>query len=403
MMRVLSLTTIYPHAARMDEGRSVQALDRACARLGLSGTTLVLKPFVPQFLAKRRVGWRHLAVRDHMEVEENLRVVYAHYLHVPTRFSLEWCVTGMTYRAIRLAQQLKLGFDVVHGECIYPTALAARRVAAHFGVPFVVTLRDDLSHLDTLYETRYARPLFEPMFREAVAVFVIGPSLARDAPRFVPQDSATKLVLAPNGVDVQGIQDALDGFVPTPHAWGEIVSVSSLYRYKGIHENLEAFGSLDQRGIRNWRYTVVGDGPFRAELEARAKELGLADRVQFRGRLPHAQAVQAIAEADIFCLPSWAEPFGNVYAEAAVCGRAAIGCRGFGAELMIRDGKTGLLVTPRDAGAVADGLESLLTNPERGRAMGVCAQEYIQQFTWERTAKIYAEQLNDIPGAQGKR
>ncbi len=77
-----------------------------------------------------------------------------------------------------------------------------------------------------------------------------------------------------------------------------------------------------------------------------------------------------IHESDIFCLPSWAEPFGNVFAEAAVCGRPAIGCQGFGAELTIRDGETGLLVPPRDVEGLAEALAYLLTDPEQGEGDG---------------------------------
>lgn len=403
-MRVLTLTTIYPNEQFAAEGRSVAFLDQALAAQGIAGTTLVLKQWAPNAVARRVGKWRHLAVAHRVETEPNLRVIYTHYLHVPRRLGWEWCVRGMTYQAMRKVRQYGIEFDIVHGQSIYPTALAAQEVATRFGVPYVVTLRDDLSHLSDFYEKApEAEPRFRSMFGTASAVFVHGPALVRDAPRFMPSEDAVSVVLAPNGVDVQGIQDAIAGFTPTPHAWGEIVSVSNLYRYKGIHENLEALALLDRRGIRSWRYTVVGDGPFRAELEARAKELGLTERVQFRGRFSHVEALRAMAGADIFCLPSWAEPFGNVYAEAAVCGRAAIGCRGFGAELMIREGETGLLVTPREAGAVADALEILLTNPERGRAMGVCAQEHVRQFTWERTATLYADELNRISTAQAHR
>jgi glycosyltransferase involved in cell wall biosynthesis len=85
-----------------------------------------------------------------------------------------------------------------------------------------------------------------------------------------------------------------------------------------------------------------------------------------------------------------------VYAEAAVCGRPAIGCQGFGAELTIRDGKTGLLVPPRDVDALANALARLLTNPKQAQAMGQAARDNIKQFTWERTGQLYKRVISSI-------
>ena len=396
-MRILSLTTIYPNEQTSAEGRSVAFLDQALAEIGVHGTTLVLKPWVPRWLATRVDKWNHLAVTPRLETRNGTCVVFDRYLHVPPRYRLDQCASSMARRAIDLIKRYSFEFDLVHGQSIYPPAPAARLVARYFGLPYVVTLRDDLSHLDSMYEQRGARGLFEPMFASVSAIFVHGPALERDAPEFLPSGSTTPVVLAANGVDVKGIETILKS-LPTapPRAWGEIVSVSSLMRYKGIHENLRALKRVDELGLRQWRYTIVGDGPYRKQLEALAQELGLADRVVFKGRLPHREAIQAISRADIFCLPSWAEPFGNVYAEAAVCGRPSIGCRGCGAELTIRDGESGRLVPPKDVDALAQALEFLLRHPERTREMGGVARRDIGRFTWQRTARLYRDVMEQI-------
>jgi hypothetical protein len=304
---------------------------------------------------------------------------------------------SMAHQAIRLIRKHGWEFDIVHGQSVYPAALAARLVARHFQVPFVVTLRDDLSHLSYWYEHRRARALFEPMFGSASAVFVHGPSLLRDIPKFIPPGAHPETLMAPNGVDIEGIQAILDSLKPAPHhLCGDIVSVGNLYRFKGIHENLRALRVLNERGLKGWRYTVVGDGPYRKELEALAKELALEPQVTFIGAVPHEEAIRFIKYSDIFCLPSWREPFGNVYAEASVCGRPSIGCKGLGGELTIRDGETGLLVPPKDVDALACALAFLLSHPERAREMGQSAQEHIQQFTWERTARLYKTTIVNI-------
>jgi teichuronic acid biosynthesis glycosyltransferase TuaC len=331
-----------------------------------------------------------------MEEGDGVRVFFSHYAHVPTRFRLEPCVYSMASQAMRLIKKHRLTFDVIHGECIYPAAVAAHLVAHEAGVPFIVTLRDDLSHLCSLYERRNARRLFEPMFASVSAVFLLGPSLLRDICQFIPSPAKPSLILAPNGVDLEGVGSIVRALPPPPpRPWGQVVSVANLFRTKGIHENLQAIRILKDQGLIV-HYSVVGEGPYRNELEKLAESLGLKEQVVFLGRVPHREAIRQIRDADIFCLPSWGEAFGNVYAEAAVCGRPAIGCKGFGAEMTINDNKTGCLVPPKDVGALANALAFLVQHPDMAREMGRAAQEHIQMFTWERTGKIYREALEEI-------
>jgi glycosyltransferase involved in cell wall biosynthesis len=396
-MQILSLTTIFPNEQSDAEGRSVMFLDQALAKMGVGGTTLVLKPWVPHFLAKRVDQWKHLAVRRRIEERDGTRVIFSHYMHISVRYRLDLCVYSMAHQAIQLIKRNGWTFDVVHGESIYPAALASRLVAQHFKVPFIITLRDDLSHLSSLYEGRKAKKLFEPMFASVSAIFAIGPKLMKDIPKFLPSSARPLMILAPNGIDVDSIDTVLNTLQhQTEHPWGHIVSVGNLYRFKGIHENLHALKLLHDRGMKDWRYTAVGEGPYRRDLESLAKESGFGDRVVFTGRLPHREAIRMIHESDLFCLPSWAEPFGNVFAETAVCGRPAIGCRGFGAELTIRDGETGLLVPPRDVDALAEALAYLLTHPEHARDMGQKARDHIRQFTWKNTAELYKQAMTQI-------
>jgi teichuronic acid biosynthesis glycosyltransferase TuaC len=396
-MRILSLTTIYPHEEMTAEGRSVAFLDQALAKQGVQGTTLVLKPWMPLWLASRVDRWKQLAVKRRAAGEEGFRIFFSHYLHIPHRFQRSFCVYSMAHRAIHLVNKHRWEFDIVHGQSIYPTALAARLVAQHFQVPFVVTLRDDLSHLSHWYEHEKGKGLFEPMFASVSAIFVHGPSLLKDIPKFIPPGAHPEILMAPNGVDIEGIQSILNSLGPPPeHPWGGIISVGNLYRFKGIHENLHALRLLTERGVKPWRYTVVGDGPYRKELMGLTKELGLEQQVTFVGKVPYPEAIRYIRESDIFCLPSWAESFGNVYAEASVCGRPSIGCKGFGGEITIRDGETGLLVPPKDVNGLADAMAFLINHPEQARKMGRTAGDHIRVFTWDRTAELYKQTIRGI-------
>lgn len=397
-MRILTLTTIYPNERRDSEGKSVAFLDRALAAQGVQASTLVLRPWAPHWLAARTEKWRHLAVRHRVERANSLTLIFAHYPHLPRHFRLDVSARFMAARAIYLIKKHRLSFDLIHGQSIYPAALAAFLLSRKYGVPFIITLRDHLDHHAHMLAQsgRSLRKMYDDMFRHVGAIMVHGPALQRDIPAYLPHYRDIPVVLAPNGVDLDGLEALLVTLpdAPKPTTVRKIISVGNLYRLKGIHENLRALKLLDARGLRGWFYTVVGDGPYRRELESLAAELGLQDRVRFTGRLSHFEAIREIWEADIFSLPSWMESFGNVYAEAAVCGKPVIGCQGMGAEVTVRHGETGLLVPPKDIEALAASLEYLLSHPEEAAAMGSRGREYIRQFTWEKTAALYREVMS---------
>jgi teichuronic acid biosynthesis glycosyltransferase TuaC len=405
-VNVLTLSTIYPNERVDSVGRSVAFLDQTLARLGVKGTTLVLRPWVPGVLAERVTKWHHLAIRNRVVQENGLIVVFEQYPHFPRRYRLDWSARLMAGKVNRLITRHRWRFNLIHGQSIFPSALAAFLVSQHYKMPFIITLRDDLSHLEDMLDqgTSCLRDMVHQMFHHVSAILVHGPAILRAVDQFLPEKRSIPVLLAPNGVDIDGIERILASLPQgLSHSWGHIVSVGNLYRIKGIHETLMALRRLQDRGIRGWRYTVVGEGPYRRELESLAKDSGFGDRVVFTGRLPHREAIRMIHESDIFCLPSWAEPFGNVFAEAAVCGRPAIGCRGFGAELTIKDGETGVLVPPRDVEGLKDALAILLADPERTKQMGRKARDHIRQFTWERTGRLYKETMDKVLSLEPER
>src|SRR6185312_3808272 len=99
-----------------------------------------------------------------------------------------------------------------------------------------------------------------------------------------------------------------------------LVTVGNLIARKRHADVIEAMALLHDRWPQ-LRYVVVGDGPERAALQALATTGGVADRVQWRGRLDHATAVSVARSGSLFVLPSVAEAFGVAYVEAAAAAR----------------------------------------------------------------------------------
>jgi glycosyltransferase involved in cell wall biosynthesis len=292
-------------------------------------------------------------------------------------------------RALSVSGGRDAPHQIIHAQGVYQ-APAAERVAQTFDIPFTITLRDDLGHLRT---PSASGQLYYNLLWRAAAVFAVGPAQIRDLKLLIPSESHHRLHLAPNGVEVSKLREALAQVPFTPRRREDpvsIVSVSSLHRFKGIHENIAALQRLHAEGMVHWSYTIIGDGPYRAELENLVRKSGLSKKIEFKGSVEHSEALRRIRNAEIFCLPSWMEPFGNVYAEAAVCGVPAIGCIGQGPELIIQNGETGLLVPPRDIDSLATAIARLITQPELAKRMGKEAERNITRLSWNRTARLYA-------------
>lgn len=171
------------------------------------------------------------------------------------------------------------------------------------------------------------------------------------------------------------------GITPEAYRGGEfrgtrLLFVGRLVGVKGPRLLLEALARLSADHPEA-TLTYLGDGPDRAALEAKARADGLADRVRFLGFQPPAAVADALAEADVFCLPSFAEGVPVVLMEAMAAERAVVTSRIAGIPELIEDGVTGRLVPPGDLAALSDALSRCLGDPDGARAMGTAARRKV--------------------------
>jgi glycosyltransferase involved in cell wall biosynthesis len=115
-------------------------------------------------------------------------------------------------------------------------------------------------------------------------------------------------------------------------------------------------------------YVIAGDGSLRAELEAAAQTLNLADRVHFLGWRSDPYAI--FAALDLLLAPSLWEGFGLVFLEAMALGVPILSTRVSAIPEVVIDGETGWLVPPRDPDAIAAALRKALSDPALLRARG---------------------------------
>jgi rhamnosyl/mannosyltransferase len=144
--------------------------------------------------------------------------------------------------------------------------------------------------------------------------------------------------------------------------------------YKGVEVLLQA---LSPPGPR---LRIVGEGPRRSALEARALELGLGERVRFLGNCSEEELDRLYRGCRALVLPSVAasETFGLVQLEAMARARPVIAARASGGVVSIhRENETALLVAPGDVRSLRDALDSLWRDPERAAKMGRAAREHV--------------------------
>lgn len=160
-----------------------------------------------------------------------------------------------------------------------------------------------------------------------------------------------------------------------------ILCVSRLVLGKGLTLLFEAMAGLDV----DTELVLVGDGPERSRLERRAGELGV--RVRFAGAVGQDEIRRHYAEADVFCLPSFAEGVPVVLMEAMAMGLPVVATRISGIPELVDDGATGLLVPPARADELASALAELASDPGRREAMGAAARDaVVERYDLEANA-----------------
>ena len=286
------------------------------------------------------------------------------------------------------------GPDLIHAHQALPDGAAARLLAADLGVAYVVTVHG----ADVNVNLRRPGAVRERTIRAlhgAAAVVAVSSAVAR---RLEGDVAHERLHTVPNGVTGHA-QVAPSELLPGRPL---VLSVGNLYASKGHAIVLAALARLGSR-LSDVAYVVVGDGPEKGRLEARARELGLAGRVVFLGWRPHDEVLGLMARADAFVLPSAPEGFGLVYAEAMAQGTPVVACRGEGPDDFVEDGVSGLLVPPGDVDAVARAIARLLDDRTAAARLAEAGRAAAAALTWRRNAErqleIYERVLADRPAA----
>lgn len=388
-MKILTFTTLYPNVVRPRHGIFIENRVRQLVATGLV-TVRVVAP----------CPWFPFASRAFGKYSEFARVPRAELRHgIPVhhpRYPL-WPKLGVSaapflmYRALRPAIRRILeengGFDLIDAHYFYPDGIAAVMLARHFALPVAITGRG--SDLNILPRYRLPRRMIAWAAARAQGLSTVSAALRERLVELgVPRARVTVLR---NGVDLalfrQLDRDACRARLGL--AGPVFLSVGNLVPIKGHETTLAALARLP--GIT---LLVAGDGPERGSLTARAKKLGVADRVRFLGAVPHESLPELYSAADALVLASRHEGWPNVLLEAMACGTPVVASDLPGIEEIVGNRSAGRMFARGDAAALAAAMsETLCDLPPRG-----AVRAYAERFGWKATISAQLELFREITG-----
>ncbi len=198
------------------------------------------------------------------------------------------------------------------------------------------------------------------------------------------------------GIDLRGTEP-LDDREPRPDAGPlRLLTVARLVRRKGHEHVLRALAGFD----RPYRYTIVGDGPERARLEALATRLGIAERVEFLGAVDDVERDACYRRSDVFVMTPYEiatphrvdyEGFGIVYLEANAHGLPVVAAASGGVPDAVADGTSGLLVAPECPDAIRTALRRLADDAVLRSRLADGARRQAANFDWRIRGAEYVD------------
>ena len=195
-----------------------------------------------------------------------------------------------------------------------------------------------------------------------------------------------KLKIIHNGVD-QGLLDIHRHAKTTDHPL-KLITVGSLIPRKSINTIITAVANCE-----NCTLTIIGDGSEKKQLKAQTRQVGVEERVIFKGALVQQAVFSELAKADVFILASKSEGRPNVVIEAMAAGLPVIVSKIDAVIDFVKPEKTGLLFDVGDPHQLAQGIQQLMNNPGLRLTLGEAGRQYIvnQKLTWENCAGHYSE------------
>jgi glycosyltransferase involved in cell wall biosynthesis len=181
------------------------------------------------------------------------------------------------------------------------------------------------------------------------------------------------------------------------HAIMHVGGLKAGEQYKGLDISLRVTAKLKCK-YPDAHLTVVGNGDRQAEYQMLAENLGVAEQVEFRGRLNGAELATAYQSADVLITPSRKESFGMVIVEAMACGVPVVASAAEGIPDVLDDGEVGFLVEPDDVDGFVDRISELFDDAALSERLSQNARRAAAaaEYAWPGQIELTAQLLEKL-------
>ena len=381
MLRVLTLSTLYPNALKPNFGVFVEGqTSRLAARPGVS--LRVVNPIATApFPLDRHPRYHALRAVPEDETWHGVRVARPRFATIPgAGGAMNPMLVARAARPV-MRRWRDEGFapDVIDAEFFYPDGPAAATLATEFGVPYSVKARGADIHYWA--ERRGCGRQIVRAGCGADGLLAVSASLRRDM---------IALGMPPERIAVHYTGVDLERFAPLDREQAKaalgvagplVVSVGALIPRKGHDLLIRAMAMLPGATL-----LVAGDGPERGRLAGLITTLGLDGRVRLLGGVPHGALPAILAAADVMALASQSEGLANAWVEALACGTPVVTPDVDGAAEAIDRPAAGRLIVERTPAALAAAIGAILADPPAQAEVRAGAE----RFAWSRnTEQLY--------------
>jgi glycosyltransferase involved in cell wall biosynthesis len=387
MLRVLTISTLFPDATRPTFGVFVERQTRALAALPDVEVRVVAPVGVPPWPVSLHRNWRAPAKLPVRETWRGLDVHRPRFPLIPGLGALNpRAMAGALLPLLRRVRR-DFRFDVIDAEFFFPDGPAGVRFGRALGVPVSIKARGaDIHHWG-----RARRTGTQVLGAGLAADGLLAVSEALKADMVALGMPAEKIRVHYTGVDLDRFRPAADR-VAAKAALGVsgplLLSVGALIPRKAHHLVVQAMAELPGATLM-----IAGQGPERGALEALIAERGLGERVKLLGGVAHDALPALAAAADVGVLVSSSEGLANAWVEALACGAPIVIADVGGARELVDRPEAGRLVA-REPGAIAAAVRELLAaayDPQLVRGAA-------ERFTWEANATALRAHLAGLVG-----